>query len=87
VAGDPGALLDIVCRLWQGRAGGVPPVQPPPPLQEQLNYEAFAASVRAHLAAGTPADVEPDEITPGVKSYDSVADLMDDLMASLPPIE
>jgi len=86
LTGDPGALLDIVCKLWQARAGGPLPDLPAPPLQEQLNYEAFAAGVRAHRAAGTPADGSPDEITPGVPTYDTVADLMDDLMASLPPI-
>jgi len=86
VAGDPGALLDIICKLWQARAGGPIPDLPAPPIKDQLAYEDFAAGVRAHLAAGTPADVEPDEIMPGVQTYDTVADLMDDLMASLPPI-
>jgi len=111
VAGDPAALLDVVCRLWQGRprAASPPsvdlhtvrtlydrrpqsPLPPLPPLQEQLNYEDFAADVRAHLAAGVPADVEPvgpegpDEIIPGVPVFHTTADLMADIMATLPPI-
>jgi len=89
LAGDPGALLDIICKLWQARAGGPLPDLPAPPIKERLAYEDFAASVRAHQAAGTPADVEPegpDEIIPGVPVFHSTADLMVDLMSSLPPI-
>jgi len=90
VAGDPAALLDIICKLWQGRAGGPIPDLPAPPLKDQIAYEDFAAGVRAHRAAGTPADVEsegPYEIIPGVPTYDTVADLMADLMDTLPPFE
>jgi len=89
VAGDPGALLDIICKLWQARAGGPIPDLPAPPIKDQIAYENFAAGIHAHQAAGTPADVEsegPDEIIPGVPVFHSTADLMVDIMRSLPPI-